>query len=501
MNPILKKLLDNRNKPTFTASIIIGNSYSKLENFPSEIIETIRKKLTYKNTEAEYERMKLLGMMKMAKAMNNKRMFHGYRTQLDKLPPEFTCWLLEGNLFPTGLLYIVQETLQNVPHSTIDQRVKPEPYLILKFLKSPHSPYAFQQEMINIADNEPRGVFESCVGSGKTNIITYIIKNKEVNTLVVVPSRGLLDQMYNDLVEVLGEKKVQIIETKSLKKKLLPIRVVVINTLASLQKKGELGKLIGDVDMIIFDEFHHAGAKSYTDLNLELGHIYYRYGFTATYMRNDSRLLDMLGVLSKELYEYPPKRGISEGTITPVELKICQIRNCKPISNWQKEYAAYYCGSKLILEGVMSILQRVPKKDQVLILVDRKDSGGKVLYDYLKKLGISSSYISGDDDKEVITQTIKNFNDLKIKVLIGSTVIGEGINIRSTDHLILARGGKSEIAITQAIGRCVRKFPGKTNAYVYDFNFEGTKFLSKHSRMRMDIFKKQFDGVVSEFKL
>jgi len=107
--------------------------------------------------------------------------------------------------------------------------------------------------------------------------------------------------------------------------------------------------------------------------------------------------------------------------------------------------------------------------------------------------GIKNNYISGDDKKEIITQTITDFNDRKINVLIGSSVIGEGIDVRSTDHLVMCQGGKSEISIVQATGRGVRLFEGKSMAYLHDFKFTKTKFMIKHYEERVNILKRNFE--------
>jgi len=111
----------------------------------------------------------------------------------------------------------------------------------------------------------------------------------------------------------------------------------------------------------------------------------------------------------------------------------------------------------------------------------------------LKLCGIKSVFISGDNTKEDITRGIDSFNNKKINILIGSSVIGEGIDVRSTTHLIMAQGGKSEIVMTQALGRAVRLYEGKTVAVVHDFEFVDTKYMKKHLDQRLDVYRRNFD--------
>jgi superfamily II DNA or RNA helicase len=77
-------------------------------------------------------------------------------------------------------------------------------------------------------------------------------------------------------------------------------------------------------------------------------------------------------------------------------------------------------------------------------------------------------------------------------------VIGEGIDVRSTDHLIMCQGGKSEITMVQAIGRAIRLFDGKLMAFIHDFRFEGTNYMIKHVDDRIDAYLRNFQCKVFE---
>ena len=75
-------------------------------------------------------------------------------------------------------------------------------------------------------------------------------------------------------------------------------------------------------------------------------------------------------------------------------------------------------------------------------------------------------------------------------VLIGSTILQEGISITHMKAMILACGGKSNVAVLQKIGRSLRFKAGeKTEVDFYDF-IDTARFLSKHSKMRVSLYKK-----------
>ena len=241
----------------------------------------------------------------------------------------------------------------------------------------------------------------------------------------------------------------------------------------------------------------NSGAESWTNLLPHLDHIYYRFAASGTFTRTDSKTLDMLGVLSEVLYEYTAIKATREGYLTPLKVKIHEIDGIRG-ADYQSEYTANYCKNNELLYRIRNIIQTTTETDQILILVGRKEQSGHIISKYLTEIGIANAYTDGDCDKEHTKQAVLDFNTLKVQVLIGSSVLGEGVNIRSTTHLIMAQGGKSLIAISQALGRCVRLFPGKTEAVVHDFKWLGTKYLERHLQNRLDVYLKNYGAVVIE---
>lgn len=337
--------------------------------------------------------------------------------------------------------------------------------------------------------------------SGKTLTAAYIIKELSQRTLIIVPSSKLKDQIYNEMLLCFGARKVQIVESADItknKSKLKDVRIVTIQTLASLQKQNLLKKVTGDVDVLIMDEFHHAASITFSNLLPEIENIYYRFGFTGTFTRNDSKLLELWGFLSKRLYHYPAYKATEEGYLTEVEYNIYNLSG-NSASNYRKEYDANYCGSPELLSWIYNLMTKVvPENEQVLILVDQKEKAGEVIHKFLSKNNIENTYISGDNKNKETNLAIDDFNEKRIRVLVATGVLGEGIDLKSTQHLVLAGGGKSEIKLVQAIGRAVRLFPDKPKSYVYDCNFIGTKYLEKHTAARKSVFKNHFSGRINE---
>lgn len=477
-------------------NVEIYNSYCKLSGeIPAGARELVQQVLTYRN-DIDAEVAQCFHKLNQYKRFNNLKMYHATLGRINALKAsEWVCWF-KNDSFPTGHLNIIRETIKTlgITCREIDHRKIPKNDCILKWNNKPWDPRYYQSDMIGMGPIAGRGVYESAVGTGKSLIMAYLIKYLSVTSLIVVPSVGLGLQLENDFVDWFGRTVVETITTANVRKgkKFKPIRIVTVQTLASLQKSGELGDLVKDVKALYVDEIHHAGSASYTNLLNELDHVYYRFGFTGTFLRNDSKSLDMWGFLSNVLYRYPAHRAMAEGYLTPIEVNVYELYG-KRSPSYPKEYDNNYCGGQAILTKTKEIIESAGDSEQILILVKNKDKAGKIFHEYLLAHGIENSYISGDDKKEVINATIKAFNDKKIRVLIGSSVIGEGIDVRSTDHLIMCQGGKSEIVIVQAVGRLVRLFPGKVVGKVHDFAFVGTKYMQKHLTQRENIYARNFE--------
>ena len=101
-----------------------------------------------------------------------------------------------------------------------------------------------------------------------------------------------------------------------------------------------------------------------------------------------------------------------------------------------------------------------------------------------------SEFIAGNTLIEDRVKYIKDFDEGKLPILIASTILQEGISITHMKAMVLACSGKSNVATLQKIGRSLRFKAGeKEQVSYYDF-FDTAKFLSKHSKMRINLYKK-----------
>ena len=103
---------------------------------------------------------------------------------------------------------------------------------------------------------------------------------------------------------------------------------------------------------------------------------------------------------------------------------------------------------------------------------------------------IPNSVFLHDEEKDSVRQhAMEQFRKGIVKCIIGTSVIGEGVDLPIANVLVMAGGGKARSQVMQNVGRALRPFAGKEKALIYDFEDQGSRFLSEHSSLRQEIYK------------
>ena len=124
-------------------------------------------------------------------------------------------------------------------------------------------------------------------------------------------------------------------------------------------------------------------------------------------------------------------------------------------------------------------------EDGVAILITHIEHG-EILQEKIPGL----VFIKGETPLVERMKILKDFNEGKIKKIVGSNILNEGISITNMKVLIMASGNKGLAQTTQKIGRVLRISKDKKEGIFYDFIDKGNDFLLKHSKERIKIYKK-----------
>ncbi len=474
--------------------ISISNSMCQLKNLNSQELKNLDELLQYNDPSVEfaiYQKAKRIS--EINEILKSDRL-KGARSGLQKerrsllymiqgLEKNLTIRMFDGEAFATGLLPRVLESLDysESQYEIFDERIKPTLKTTKFVLKNPLPQLRYYQKEAAIElTTHDRGIVVMPTGTGKTMTLCRMVWDMGVKTLIITPGKGISDLMMDTLTEYFGKGKVEKLTTKTpeLKK---PINVVNIQALIKMDPK-----IFAEIDAVFVDEFHHAAASTYQEVNIKhLKNVYYRIGLTATNFRNDGSDIALESVLSKELYRYEIQQAFKDGFL--VEPEFIFIENESGAGDsYQDEYKRFLVQNDDRNEIIAEIAEG-HKDDSVLILIQQIEHGER-----LNELIPDSVFLHGkvkDGDRKKI---MDDYRKGRLKCLIGTSVIGEGVDLPIANVLVMAGGGKAKSQIMQNIGRVLRIFLGKTKALVYDFADEGSNWLSEHSFMREEIYNEEY---------
>ena len=141
-----------------------------------------------------------------------------------------------------------------------------------------------QEQAVRKLLEKPIGILSATTGFGKTVVAAALIAKRNVNTLVIVHRKQLIDQWKERLSTFLNLEDHQIGQIGGGKNK--QSGIIDIATIQSLNYKGEIKDQVTQYGQIIVDECHHISAFSFERV-LKKADAKYIHGLTATPTRKD----------------------------------------------------------------------------------------------------------------------------------------------------------------------------------------------------------------------
>ena len=252
-------------------------------------------------------------------------------------------------------------------------------------------------------------------------------------------------------------------------------------------------------ELVIAEEAHELSGTGFYTVMAALKNAHYRLALTATpFMKDDEeanmRLLASCGPVAIKITE---KMLIDRGILARPYfkwIKLDESRKPKSLTRstpYQKAYAAgvvnYEHRNKLISAEVMRAWRYGLNS---MVLVQHK-AHGAILESMLTGFGMRAAFIDGDSSQEERDLQIGRLASGELDVLIGSTILDVGVDVPSVGMIVLAGGGKAEVALRQRIGRGLREkkngFPNV--AFIVDIYDEFNNHLKAHCGERQYVIK------------
>lgn len=386
--------------------------------------------------------------------------------------------------FPTGLLYLAKKWLKdnNIACEIVDNRKLPGSQEGSFSFNLGFTPYPEQVAAAEACRKSKRGIITAPTGTGKSVIISLIIKELMVPTLVVVPNVELERQLTDDFKRIFGKNNVG------------KGKFIYVENIAGLGKSA----LPRKYDCLILDEFHHSAASTYRTLNkTQWKDIYYRFGVTATPFRSkDEERLLLESILSKVIYSIDYTTAVSKGYIVPLEAYYITVPKQKNNARtWAKMYSDLVVNNDIRNQLIAQILQSFKAENKSTLCLVKEIAHGNTL----SKL-TSIFFANGQDANS--PDLISFFKADKLRHLIGTTgVLGEGVDTKPAEMIIIAGLGKSRNAFHQQIGRGFRRYPGKDSCKVILLLDKSHKWSIEHFKAQCRYLKEDFGIVPTELYL
>lgn len=255
-------------------------------------------------------------------------------------------------------------------------------------------------------------------------------------------------------------------------------------------------RLLEKFEFVIGEEAHEASGNSYYDILKHCKNAHYRLALTATpFMKENEeanmRLMAAFGPIGARVTE---KLLIDRGILAKPYFKVVRPRerpkHLQKTTAWQSAYRLGIVenderNQDIIKEALRAVSLGLP----VMILVQHKAHGADLLA-RLDEAGVSARFIFGEDNQEERQRSLTALGNGDINVLIGSTILDVGVDVPAVGMVILAGGGKAEVALRQRIGRGLRaKKSGPNVCLIVDFADTFNNHLARHAYQRLEIIK------------
>jgi superfamily II DNA or RNA helicase len=335
---------------------------------------------------------------------------------------------------------------------------------------SKYAPRDYQIEGVYDALRHNRKLLISPTASGKSlmiySIVRYYVERGE-NTLIVVPTTSLVEQMYKDFADYgwdvgsfchkiyAGKER----ETDS---------QVIITTWQSIYKLPR--KYFERFSVVVGDEAHQFKSKSLISIMTKLDHAKYRFGFTGTLDGTQTHKWVLEGLFGPSYKIIGTKDLMTKGHVAKLDINILLLKHPPQKFETFEDEIQFIINSEKRNNFIRNLA--LDLKGNTLILFSRVEGHGRVLFDLINSNVLEQRqtfFVHGGVDAED-REKVREITELQNNAIIVASygTFSTGINIKNLHNIIFASPSKSRIRNLQSIGRVLRKGNNKTKATLYD---------------------------------
>src|SRR6056300_161027 len=335
---------------------------------------------------------------------------------------------------------------------------------------SRHAPRDYQVEGVYDALRHNRKLLISPTASGKSLMIYSIVRyyvEKEQNTLIIVPTTSLVEQMYKDF-EDYGWDVGSFCHKIYAGKERETDSQVIITTWQSIYKLPR--KYFSRFNVVVGDEAHQFKSKSLISIMGKLSDAKYRFGFTGTLDGTQTHKWVLEGLFGPSYKIIRTEELMKKGHVAKLDINVLLLKHSPhKFENFEEE-VQYIINHERRNKFIRNLA--LDLKGNTLILFSRVEGHGQPLYDLINNSKADNRHVFfvhggvATEDREKVREITERENNAIIVASYGT--FSTGINIKNLHNVIFASTSKSRIRNLQSIGRVLRKGKNKVKAVLYD---------------------------------
>lgn len=450
--------------------LVIGNAWAFIEDAPEWFLDKLRRHLSVPVSEGT-KRGERFGSM--------------FRYQ-DEL---YGSMLHMGPSVPAGLARHVWRIAQHYTRNGqpieldyVDRRERPAPRGPLGCVSAAWRPY--QDEVHYRAMNIGTGVIDAPPRSGKTLMAARVIDELALPALYIAPTVAIVRQTYRVFCEIFGEDRVARLDGTARDDERDITKLIVIATAPSALKLPR--DFYRTRDILILDEFHHSAAETYHRINLLAETIFHRFCFTGTYWRTAGDDLAMEAVCSRVLYRCTVDDLVPRYLAQPF-VSYVPIRGAISGRDWRTAYQRGVVDHEQRNDTIAHYAHELAAQGiPTLVLVNRRAHA-----DALSQR-IEGSQVAKGGEGVLTSKTVRDFVAGHFPVLVGTSVLGEGVDVPNAEAVIYGSGGGASVQMMQSYFRSLTAHGGKQFGRVYDFRDMQHPTLQRHANDRIECAQRYF---------
>ena len=343
-------------------------------------------------------------------------------------------------------------------------------------------------------------------GLGKTRMISMVCRDFGLQAVVTSPFGSIVEQTYREFQQDLGKSRVGMYGCgrHDVDKDVV---VATSQALMRLEKDDPRYQNFAKRGLMVFDESHMTAADTLHKLCFGMFEkVPYRLFLSGWQGRTDG-LQTLLDAITGDVrLRMDVKQGVDQGFLARPMIRILDVESCMSTykhDDVMKETQKVLYYNPIVIKKVANFAnQMVDHGRPTFILVDEIDQYPE-LAKYLKHPSVFAHACSDVKRLEKLglkksnpLEVVDRFNQGEFPILVGTSAVGTGVDVRIPRAGVYFAGGMSEISVRQGMGRMTRLVEGKTDFVWLDIDIVDHPSMHRHAAKREEIYRRIYPDVL-----